>query len=141
MRGHVDSITDGQSAAVVRLDDTEVTADWVFDSILEPAQPVSNGYTRLKLTFLGWQIETPSAAFDADVMTFMDFRTPQRDDLRFVYVLPFAADRAVEYTAFTAVRVVGPRRASALNRVPTDNHRFAGFSRSVAGKRLSAGDR
>ncbi len=48
-------------------------------------------------------------------MTFMDFRTPQRDDLRFVYVLPFDANRAlVEYTAFTAARVSGGEARTAL---------------------------
>ena len=113
--GHIDSIEDGERAATVRFDDNEVTGTWVFDSLLEPAQAMNNGFTRLKLTFVGWEIETSEPSFDADVMTFMDFRTPQRDDLRFIYVLPFAANRAlVEYTAFTTGRISGSEARAAL---------------------------
>jgi lycopene beta-cyclase len=52
--------------------------------------------------FRGWIIETPTATFNPDKATLMDFRIPQKGDTRFVYVLPFSPTRAlVEYTVFS----------------------------------------
>ena len=52
--------------------------------------------------FKGWLIETPTPAFDPDVVTFMDYRLEQRGETRFVYVLPFSPTRAlVEFTVFS----------------------------------------
>ena len=46
-------------------------------------------------------IETEQAQFDPAVATMMDFRVPQHNDTRFVYVMPFDARKAlVEFTVF-----------------------------------------
>ena len=103
-RGHVQRIDDGADAATVLVDGEAITATWVFDSRPShlAAQADDDRHTRLKLYFRGWEVETPAAAFDPGVATFMDFRTPQDGDVRFFYVLPFAPDRAlVENTLFT----------------------------------------
>ena len=53
--------------------------------------------------FVGLEVEADVDAFDPAVMTMMDFRTPQRGEIRFAYVLPFGPRSAlVEMTAFTA---------------------------------------
>lgn len=115
---HIDSIEDGDRYATVHMGDLAVSGAWVFDSVPDTGPPVkvgSNGFTRLNLTFVGWEVETAHNVFEPDVMTFMDFRTPQKDDLRFFYVLPFAPNRAlVEYTAFTGARLAGAEANSAL---------------------------
>jgi lycopene beta-cyclase len=52
--------------------------------------------------FRGWEIQTPEPQFDPETITFLDFRTPQENQMRFFYVLPFARERAlVEYTIFS----------------------------------------
>ena len=95
--------------------------EWIFNSALSNARilPASNplfpdpftypetnarvsGYTRLLQHFRGWVIETPAPAFDPGLMTFMDYRPEQKDDTRFVYVLPFSETRAlIEFTVFS----------------------------------------
>ena len=126
LHGHIDRIEDGQPEAMVFLDDRTVTGSWVFDSILDaPSQP-SGGAACLDMTFVGWEVETSQDVFDPDVVTFMDFRTPQEDDLRFLYVLPFAGNRAlVDHTAFTAARIPSSEARAALD----------GYLREVIGVR------
>lgn len=108
LRGHIEHIVDGPDAATVTVDGQAIAASWVFDSRppRQMAQTRHGRHTHLKLHFRGWEIETPSAAFDPAVATFMDFRTPQDGAVRFFYVLPFADNRAlVEYTLFTQARL------------------------------------
>lgn len=117
LRGHVQSIVDGPGAATVLVDGQAITAAWVFDS--RPPrladQEEDERYTRLKLHFRGWEIETEPGAFDPAVATFMDFRTPQDGAVRFFYVLPFADNRAlVEYTLFTQTRLTHREAEQAL---------------------------
>lgn len=115
-RGRVQRIDDGPDAATVVIDGEAITATWVFDS--RPphlAAQDDDRHTRLKLHFRGWEIETPTAAFDPGVATFMDFRTPQDGAVRFFYVLPFAPDRAlVEYTLFTDQRLTHEETEQAI---------------------------
>ncbi|MEO1714833.1 MAG: lycopene cyclase family protein, partial [Bacteroidota bacterium] len=52
--------------------------------------------------FRGWFIETKQAQFHSNQATLMDFRVPQKNDARFLYVLPFSEHRAlVEFTGFS----------------------------------------
>jgi lycopene beta-cyclase len=52
--------------------------------------------------FKGWIINTPNAAFDPAIATFMDFRVQQDRGTTFTYVLPLSETKAlVEYTLFT----------------------------------------
>ncbi len=104
-QGRVERIEDGDETATVTADGQEFHGRWVFDSAFKPSdfQPDPRRYHNLMQHFLGWEIETPKAIFDPQVMTLFDFRTPQRGSMRFIYMLPFAPDRAlVEYTIFSA---------------------------------------
>ncbi len=57
--------------------------------------------TTLMQHFKGYFIKTPKPAFNPEVFSYMDFRTPQHGDFRFGYVLPFSGTEAlVEYTIF-----------------------------------------
>jgi lycopene beta-cyclase len=116
-RGHVEHIVDGPDAATVLVDGQAITATWVFDS--RPPHVTDQGedkrHTRHKLYFRGWEIETQPGAFDPEVATFMDFRTPQDGAVRFFYVLPFTDNRAlVEYTLFTDARLTRQETEQAL---------------------------
>lgn len=75
-----------------------IHARWVFDSRLEttgvPADPAR--HVALTQHFLGWELEVERDVFDPEVVTLFDFRVPQgAADVRFVYVLPFSARRAL----------------------------------------------
>jgi lycopene beta-cyclase len=84
-------------------------ARWVFDSRynkpkLEPDPASSRKGTRhLWQQFVGWQIETHEPAFDPEIATFLDFRTPQKGQMRFLYKLPLSENRAlVEFVVCAA---------------------------------------
>ncbi len=102
----VDAVIDTPDGARVTAGGQDYAAGWVFDSIIRPGEleidPLR--YHALKQHFLGWEIETPAPAFDPSTAVMFDFTTPQGDDLRFFYVLPFSETRAlVEYTIFSPV--------------------------------------
>lgn len=107
LQARVTEITDSREKtfAQVMADDSPVGASWVFDSIFKPSD-FSRGparYHYLKQHFKGWEIETPVDTFDPRVVTLYDFRTPQKDSLRYFQILPFSRRRAlVEYTVNSA---------------------------------------
>lgn len=96
----VESDDDEARVTGARLD---ARARWAFDSRVDlaavPAHP--SEHVVLSQRFLGWELETDHDAFDPTVVTLFDFRTDAgRDDVRFVYVLPFGPRRAlVEHVA------------------------------------------
>jgi lycopene beta-cyclase len=98
MPGRVEQIRDGERGAEVTVDGRVLRADWVFDSV---SVPRTTGAADAGLAFTGWEIECARPVFDPDVPTLFDFRVPQGDAARFVYVLPDGARRAlVEFTEF-----------------------------------------
>lgn len=102
LNGTVERIEDGQERATVIVDGQPIYARWVFDSV--PAAPRTEGgeFQWIRMHFRGWEIETERAVFDPRTLTFLDFRTPQLGEMRFFYVLPFTAQRAlVEFTVFS----------------------------------------
>lgn len=63
---------------------------------------VSFNNDKLKQHFRGWLIKTTRPSFDKHTATFMDFRTPQHNEVRFFYVLPYSDTEAlIEYTIFS----------------------------------------
>jgi lycopene beta-cyclase len=104
LHGRVDRVDDGAEGAGVWVEGQMHTGRWVFDSRFSPAQlmPDPARYHYLGQHFQGWVIETPDSAFDPQIATFLDFRTPQKDEMRFFYVLPFSESQAlVEYVLFS----------------------------------------
>jgi len=96
--GRVEEIRDGPDGGLVIVDGEPVRGDWVFDSVTPPpaATPVD-----ARLAFTGWEVRCDRPVFDAAVPVLFDFRTPQADGSRFVYVLPNGAHQAlVELTEF-----------------------------------------
>ncbi|GAA1038203.1 lycopene cyclase family protein [Virgisporangium ochraceum] len=96
--GRVGDVRDGEREAEITVDGVAVRAGWVFDSV--SASPPT-GAADARLAFTGWEIECARPVFDPDVPTLFDFRVPQGDAARFVYVLPHSDRRAlVEVTEF-----------------------------------------
>jgi lycopene beta-cyclase len=100
----VERIWDDRKTGFVQSGGQIFSADWVFDSRLNPVnlQSVSPNYHAVKQHFLGWEIETSQDIFDPSTPTLFDFRTPQLGSMRFLYILPFSTRNAlVEYTLFS----------------------------------------
>jgi lycopene beta-cyclase len=100
--GRVEDIRDGADAAEVVVDGRVIRAGWVFDSVM--ARPTA-GVPDARLAFTGWEVRCSRPVFDAGTPTLFDFRTPQGETARFIYVLPDDAHRAlVEFTEFVPRR-------------------------------------
>jgi lycopene beta-cyclase len=77
--------------------------NFIFDSYFNIEDlGVPPAYHDLKQHFLGFVIQTEMAHFDTDCVTYMDMSIPQKEGLRFMYLLPFDSDTAlVEFTVFS----------------------------------------
>ena len=85
---------------IVKTDDGEFSSSIIFSSIYNEVN--FKKYPLLKQHFIGWTIETKSESFDDNKITFMDFSVDQKDEIRFMYILPFSKNKAlVEYTLFS----------------------------------------
>ncbi len=86
---------------VVSTDKGDFYAKTVFDSTYR--MPLNEqGRHHLLQHFLGYIIQTPKPVFDVTLPDLMHFGIPQHDQCRFIYVLPFAPDKAlIEFTVFS----------------------------------------
>lgn len=104
LQGSVERVVDGPDHAEVLVNEQTFQGRWVFDSRYDVTTYLSQDpcYHNLLQHFVGWEIETATPAFDPEVPHLFDFRTPQRGQMRFVYLLPYSERRAlVEYTLFS----------------------------------------
>ena len=88
---------------VVKTDVESYTSNKIFNSIFNP-QLIKNQskYPLLQQHFIGWFIKSKEAVFNPNCATFMDFSVEQKDNTRFMYVLPTSEFEAlIEYTLFS----------------------------------------
>ena len=84
----------------VKTNDGEFSSSIIFSSIYNEVS--FKKYPLLKQHFIGWTIETKNESFDDNKITFMDFSVDQKDEIRFMYILPFSKNKAlIEYTLFS----------------------------------------
>ena len=85
----------------VKTNDGEFSSSIIFSSIYNEVS--FKKYPLLKQHFIGWTIETKNESFDDNKITFMDFSVDQKDEIRFMYILPFSKNKAlIEYTLFSS---------------------------------------
>ena len=78
-----------------------VASELVFDSSFRSNYNNPKQHNMLQ-HFKGWVIETVKPAFKVNEPTLFDFRIEQKDELRFVYVLPYSETKAlIEFTIFS----------------------------------------
>lgn len=79
IQGRVDRIESAGSQPKIWVSGRSYTGKWVFDSRfrISDLKMGSDDYRFLRQHFKGWVIETQDARFDPEVVTFLDFRTPQ----------------------------------------------------------------
>jgi len=76
-------------------------SEFVFDSCYRSNYD-NPKYHNMLQHFKGWVIETQKPAFTINEPTLFDFRTDQKNELRFVYVLPYSETKAlIEFTIFS----------------------------------------
>lgn len=91
-----------QENKFVKTEDGEFQASIIFSSIYDDQEVKFKKYPLLKQHFIGWTIETKNESFDDNKITFMDFSVDQKNEIRFMYILPFSKNKAlVEYTLFS----------------------------------------
>ena len=94
-------ITQEKSCEVTTATST-YTGKKVFSSLPKQDYLKQKKYPVLQQHFIGWFVKTEAPIFDRDTMFFMDFDLPQKNNTRFMYVLPFSSNEAlVEYTLFS----------------------------------------
>ena len=95
-------------ADILKVTDTVETSkggfyasEFVFDSSYRSKYNNPNYHNMLQ-HFKGWVIETTKPVFKVNEPTLFDFRIEQKDELRFVYVLPYSETKAlIEFTIFS----------------------------------------
>ncbi len=100
------SIRDEGTRVTVETSAGPLRARLAFDSRPPKAPPPETrgavDEVNLLQHFVGWEIKVDGTPFDPSTAVLMDFDVPQDDGLHFLYVLPFADNRAlVEATYFS----------------------------------------
>lgn len=110
VQSRVDRIEAAGSRSRVWASGQSYTGKWVFDSRFRIAKLRTDceDYRLLRQHFKGWIIETPDDRFDPEIVTFLDFRTPQKGEPRFFYVLPFSGTQALVECVFLSHADYGP---------------------------------
>ncbi|HNR19900.1 MAG TPA: lycopene cyclase family protein [Bacteroidia bacterium] len=95
----IDNLNDGVEIITTA---NRYKANICFSSLpFGPDKSKSNAFFFLQ-HFKGWIIKSNKPRFDTVTATFMDFRVDQKNDTRFVYVLPLTQTTAlVEFTVFS----------------------------------------
>ncbi|KQB36962.1 Lycopene beta cyclase [Flavobacterium daejeonense] len=99
----VTNINELETHVYISTENEAFTCDQVFNSIYNKAAlEQQSKFPVLQQHFIGWQIQSKEAVFQAEVPTFMDFSVAQKGNTRFMYVLPFSENEALlEYTLFS----------------------------------------
>ena len=99
----VTNINELETHVFVGIEENRYTGNYLFNSIYTKAFAESQTkYPVLQQHFVGWFVKSTSEVFNADEVTFMDFSVEQKENTRFMYVLPTSATEAlVEYTLFS----------------------------------------
>lgn len=102
IQAEITEVKTHEKYAEVTTHKTSYTGDKVFSSILKEDYKQQQKFPVLQQHFIGWFVKTEAPIFDKDTMVFMDFDLPQKNNTRFMYVLPFSSTEAlVEYTLFS----------------------------------------
>ena len=104
IESNIREIGEDESGPYVVNDQGRWEADWVLQSVRLGASDASRDVRYpVRQHFGGLEIQTETPVFDPQRFTMMDFRVEQQGGVSFVYILPFAPDRAlVEHTVFSA---------------------------------------
>lgn len=97
------TFNDAEKYCLVETAQNSFTCDKLFNSIFNPnLVTTQKKYPLLHQHFIGWFIKSKEPVFDENAATFMDFSVEQKNNTRFMYVLPTSKHEALlEYTLFS----------------------------------------
>ena len=98
LKAHIENID--QENKIVKTDNGVFQSSIIFSSIYDDKGVKFNKYPLLKQHFIGWTIETKDQSFDDNKITFMDFSVDQKNEIRFMYILPFSKNKALVETTW-----------------------------------------
>ena len=89
---------------ILKTTQEDYSCDKLFNSIYNKSMVNDQvKYPVLQQHFVGWFIKSEQAFIKPEVATFMDFSVEQKDNTRFMYVLPTSETEAlIEYTLFSS---------------------------------------
>ena len=98
----VKQIVSKKNKVIIHTKSDEFIGKYVFSSILKKDLLKNSSFPFLKQHFEGWFIKTNKSFFDRNKTTLMDFSINQKNETRFIYILPFKSNEAlIEFTLFT----------------------------------------
>ena len=98
----VKEIISKKNKVIIHTKSKEFIGKYVFSSILKKDLLKNSSFPFLKQHFEGWFIKTNKSFFDKNKTTLMDFSINQKNETRFIYILPFKSNEAlIEFTLFT----------------------------------------
>ncbi len=97
--GEVSRVDEDGESATLTIDGTSIDTDWVFDAA--GVTSASKSESSFVISSTGVRVRVDHPVFDPRTPTLMDFRTPQRNGMQFMFVLPISTREAiVEHTTF-----------------------------------------
>ena len=88
---------------VITSENTYFSKNIINSILFSDAYKKQKKYPALQQHFVGFFIKTKENHFDNSIATFMDFSVEQKENTRFMYVLPYKKNEALfEYTLFSA---------------------------------------
>ncbi len=98
----VKEIISKKNKVIIHTKSEEFIGKYVFSSILKKDLLKNSSFPFLKQHFEGWFIKTNKPFFNKNKTTLMDFSINQKNETRFIYILPFKSNEAlIEFTLFT----------------------------------------
>ena len=103
LKEKITNINELEKHVFIGTEENRYTCNYLFNSIYTKAFALSQTkYPVLQQHFVGWFVKTQAEVFNPEQATFMDFSVKQKDNTRFMYVLPTSKTEAlVEYTLFS----------------------------------------
>ena len=102
INSEVKKIINDKNEVVVHTNTKKFVSKYVFSSILKKDILKNSSFPYLKQHFEGWFIKTEKSFFDENETTLMDFSINQKNETRFIYILPFKSKEAlIEFTSFS----------------------------------------
>ena len=116
----VKKIISKKNKVFVHTNSEEFVGKYVFSSILDKTKLKNSSFPYLIQHFEGWFIKTEKPLFNDNEATLMDFSIKQKNDTRFIYILPFKSNEAlVEFTLFSKSILKKPEYEKVLKQYMT----------------------
>ena len=111
----VKQIISKKNKVIIHTKSNEFIGKYVFSSILKKDLLKNSSFPFLKQHFEGWFIKTNKSFFDKNKTTLMDFSINQKNETRFIYILPFKSNEAlIEFTLFSKAVLKKPEYEKVL---------------------------